>query len=100
LSSFQGLGLKTISAITGPGKWCSGAGGLEELDRVARGVLEQDLLAARPADDVVAEGQARGPQPLDVGRDVLDDEVDAVPSLPAPACGRRASVARPSSPGR
>ena len=29
------------------------------------GILEQDLLAARPANDVVAEGEARGPQPLD-----------------------------------
>jgi hypothetical protein len=34
---------------------------LEELDRVAGGVLEQDLLAARPADDLVAERQPRGP---------------------------------------
>src|SRR5688500_14458220 len=41
-----------------------GAGGLEELDRVAGGVVEQDLLAARAADDVVAEGQPRGTQPL------------------------------------
>ena len=32
-----------------------GAGGLEELDRVAGGIVEQDLPAARAADDVVAE---------------------------------------------
>src|SRR5215203_2086972 len=60
-------------------RW-SGAGGLEELDRVARGVFEQDLPAAGAADDVVAERQAGGPQPLDLGRDVVDDEVDAVPA--------------------
>src|SRR3954447_18528300 len=58
----------------------SGAGGLEELDRVAGGVLEQDLPAARPADDVVAERQAGRPQPIDLGPDVLDDEMDAVPA--------------------
>src|SRR3954463_909190 len=58
----------------------SGAGGLEELDRVAGRVLEQDLPAAWPADDVVAERQGGGPQPVDLGADVLDDEVDAVPA--------------------
>jgi bacterioferritin-associated ferredoxin len=41
---------------------------VKELDRVAGGVLQQDLLAARSADGVVAEPQARGAQPLDVGR--------------------------------
>src|SRR5918995_2574391 len=56
------------------------AGWLEQLDWIAGGVLEQDLLATRPADDVVAERQTGGPQPLDVGRDVLDDEVDPVPA--------------------
>src|SRR5688572_10170455 len=54
-------------------------GGLEDLDRVARGVVHQDLAAAGPADDVVAERQPGGAQPLDLGRDVIDDEVDAVP---------------------
>src|SRR4051794_38711109 len=34
---------------------------LEELDRVAGGILEQDLPAARPADDLVAKRQPRGP---------------------------------------
>src|SRR5215216_3995891 len=55
-----------------------GAGGLEELDRVAGGIVEQDLLAARAADDVVAEAQPRGSQPLDFAGEVLDDQVDAV----------------------
>src|SRR3954469_24886373 len=58
----------------------SRAGGLEELDRVAGGVLEQDLPPAGPGDDVVAECQAGGAQAVDLIRDVLDDEVDAVPA--------------------
>src|SRR5215208_491304 len=56
------------------------AGGLEELDRVAGRILEQNLLAARTGDDVVAERQPGGAEPFDLGRDVLDDEVDAVPA--------------------
>ena len=40
------------------------AGGLEQLDRVAGGIVEQDLLAARARDDVVAKRQPRGAQPL------------------------------------
>src|SRR3954468_4433384 len=35
------------------------AGGLEQFDRVACGVVEQDLLAADTGDDVVAEPDAR-----------------------------------------
>jgi len=58
----------------------SGACGLEQLDDVAGGILEQDLLAAWIGDDVVAERQAGGAEPLDLGRDVLDDEVDLVPA--------------------
>src|SRR4051794_23061461 len=58
----------------------SAASGLEQLDRVAGGVLQEDLLPAGAADDVVAEGEACGAQPLDLGRDVLDDQVDAVPA--------------------
>src|SRR5919109_287512 len=69
------------------------AGGLEELDRVARGVVEQDLPAAGTGDDVVAEGQAGGAQALDLRRAVVDDEVDAVPAsgLRRAAVGHRPS---------
>src|SRR5215211_453781 len=64
---------------------------LEQLDRIASGILEQDLLAARPTDDVVAKRQAGGTQPLDLRRDVFDDEVDAVPAprLRGAAVGHR-----------
>ena len=50
-----------------------GAGRLEELDRVAGGIVEQDLLAAGTAHDVVAEGQPRGAQPVDLAGEVLHD---------------------------
>src|SRR5437763_76209 len=55
-------------------------GGLEQLDRVAGGVLEQDLLPAGTGHDVVAEVHARVAESLDLGSDVIDNEVDAVPS--------------------
>src|ERR687892_1382768 len=58
----------------------SGAGGLEELDHIAGGVLQQDLTAAGTADDVVAEAQAGLAESGDLGGDVADDEVDAVPA--------------------
>src|SRR5215831_6624256 len=58
----------------------SHASGLEQLDEVAGRVLDQDLLAARAGHDVVAERHAGGLQAVDLGRDVVDDEVDAVPA--------------------
>src|SRR3954454_2219281 len=58
----------------------SGTGRLKQLDRIAGGVLEEDLLAAGPVDDLVAERHAGRAQPLDVGGDVVDDEVDAIPA--------------------
>src|SRR6476659_8729078 len=78
----------TVTASIRPSRRCSctstaarsAVGGLEELDDVAGRVLEEDLLAARSHDDVVAERGARGSQPLDLGADVVDDEVDPVPS--------------------
>jgi hypothetical protein len=46
---------------------------LEEFDRVAGRVVEQGLLAAGTADDVVAEDASRA-ESLDFGGDVVDDE--------------------------
>src|SRR5688500_15119534 len=54
--------------------------GLEQLDRVARRVVEQDLAAAGATDDVVANPEAGGPEPVDLGVDIGHDEVDAVPA--------------------
>jgi len=46
--------------------------GLDELDRVAGWVVDQDLLAARAGDDLVPEAKPRCPEAL--GLDVVDDE--------------------------
>jgi hypothetical protein len=70
----------------------SGAGGLEELDRVAGRVVDQDLLTAGAADDFVAKREASGTQPLDLGSDVVDLQVDSIPAAPratAAACRGR-----------
>src|SRR6266536_260323 len=58
----------------------SSPGGLEQFDGVAGGVLQQDLRAARPGDDVVAELQAGGTEPVDLRGQVTDLQVEAVPA--------------------
>jgi hypothetical protein len=58
-----------------------------ELDRVARGVLEQDLAAAPPRDDVVTEAGPALAQRLDLALEVGDLDLDAIP---APGLGRTA----------
>ena len=65
-----------------------GAGRLEQLDDVAGRVFQQNLLAARAGDNIVPEGNARGTQPLHLGRDIAHYEVNAVPS----AGGRHRAV--------
>src|SRR5258708_5551091 len=55
-------------------------GELEELDDVAGGVLEEDLLAARSREEVVAERSTGAPKSRDLGIDVVDDQVDAIPA--------------------
>jgi hypothetical protein len=66
---------------------------LEELDRVARGVVEQDLPAARAADDLVSELDVGGTEPFDLGVDVVHDKVDAVPAarFGFPSVGHRSA---------
>jgi len=54
-------------------------GGLEELDRVARGIVEHDLGAARSPHHVAPEPGPGTTQALDLGGDVVDDELDPVP---------------------
>src|SRR3954451_20474312 len=58
----------------------SAAGGLEELDRIACGVVYEDLLPAGAGDDVVAEAEPRLAEPRDLALDVVDDQVDPVPA--------------------
>src|SRR5215213_4012349 len=67
--------------------WCSGAGRLEELDRVARRVLEQNLAAAPPRDDVVTEASPSLPQRLDLALEVCDLDLE---TIPAPGLGTAA----------
>src|SRR5207245_9122627 len=55
-------------------------GGLEQLDDVAGGILEQDLRSARPGDDLVAGPQAGLAKPVDLSAQVRDHELDAVPA--------------------
>src|SRR6059058_2266166 len=54
--------------------------GLEELDGVAGGIVEHDLLAAGTTDHGAAEHHTGGAKALYFGVDVVDDQVDAVPS--------------------
>ena len=53
-------------------------GRLEQFDRVAGGVGEQDLASAWARDHVAAEGWACVAEPGDLGGQVTGDQVDAV----------------------
>src|SRR2546428_6252338 len=61
----------------------SASGGLKELDRISRRIVEEDLLPAGSGDDLAAESHARRAKAHDLGLDVVDDEVDAVPAARA-----------------
>src|SRR3954454_946097 len=81
-------------------KTCVVARRLEELDRVARGVLDQDLLAADACDDLVPEGRARLAQFLHRRLEILDLELEAVPAAGLGHCAgwhRLTAAARPSA---
>src|SRR5215208_6501007 len=54
--------------------------GLEKFDGVAGRVLEQDLLAASAADDLVAEVRPRVAQILNLAGEAVDLQLDAVPA--------------------
>src|SRR4030088_2648222 len=58
----------------------SAAGRLEQLDQIAGGILEQDLRTAGPGHDLVAEFDSGGAQPCDLGGEIIDDQVNAVPA--------------------
>jgi hypothetical protein len=81
-------------------RWGAGGDGLEEFDNIARGVLEQDLLAARTRDDVVAKRNTGGPKPGNLGIDVVDDKMKAAPSagsrLGPVRLGSRRGAVRPT----
>lgn len=54
-------------------RWWSAGGGLEEFHDVAGGVLKQDLFAAGPFDDVVAEGGPGVAEAGNLGVNLIDD---------------------------
>src|SRR5262245_26109333 len=56
------------------------AGRLEQLDEVAGGVAGEDLGSAGPGHDLVAESNSLRGEAGDFAIEVVDDEVDAVPT--------------------
>src|ERR687898_1237409 len=86
-----------LEVLSGPGSMdrCSGADGLEELDRVAGRVLEQHLAAAPPRDDVITEAGSALAQRLNLALEVRDLDLDAIPApgLRTTAIGHRLSRA-------
>ena len=50
-----------------------------ELDRIAVGIQDLDLLAARTCFKVVAKGRANIAQPVDKSREIIDIQDDPVP---------------------
>ena len=57
----------------------SGLHGLEELDRIPAGVLEQDLLPADPRHDLISKGRAMVSELLHDGGDIRNLELNSVP---------------------
>src|SRR6266545_4812253 len=53
---------------------------LKQLDRVARGVVDQDLGSSGARSDIVAEPQPGRAKALDFRRDVVHNELDPVPA--------------------
>src|SRR5438128_321584 len=58
----------------------SAARRLKQLHEIAGGIPQQDLRSAGAGYDVVAELHAGGAQARDLGRKILDDEMNSVPS--------------------
>src|SRR5256884_6028736 len=67
-------------------------GRLEEFDRVARRILEQDLRAAGARHGIVPKPHAGGAEPCDLRGEISDDEMDAIPAARSrpPAVGHEA----------
>jgi hypothetical protein len=89
----SGRQLTRASSFISAGPVQSAARRLKQLDEIAGGILQQDLRSARAAHDIVAELDAGGAQPRDLGRNIIDDEMNAVPSAGtgASAIGHRSS---------
>src|SRR6266540_318235 len=77
------------------GGWTRSSAWLKELDGIAGWIVEQDLRAPGSFHDVVAEPEPGGPEPVDLGGEVVDYEVD-----PVPAAGSGLAAVGHRSPGR
>src|SRR5262245_8206830 len=69
-----------VSLLRSPARARRLSARLEQLDRIAGGVVDDDLLSSGTLEDVAAEVDLRVPQPLDLGRQVLDVDDDAIPA--------------------
>src|SRR4051794_10422432 len=67
---------------------CLTRSGSEELDRVARGIVDDHLVAADAVDDLTASRHAAPAQAFHFAGEIVDDELK-----PVPAAGLRAPVA-------
>src|SRR5712691_11416021 len=56
------------------------SGGLEQLDRIAGRIVDEDLPSAPPGHDLAAEPAAGALQPRDGGRQVVELELDSIPA--------------------
>ena len=85
-------------------RWCGDsprlASGLEELDRIAVGILELNLSAAGPAFRLIAELHAGLLQRLDGPFDVADAQNDASPTARLLEAANRASAVSRTPPDR
>src|SRR5439155_4317796 len=72
----------------------------EQLDRVARRIVEKDLLSAETRDDIVAKAGSRLTQSLDLTGEILDLESDAVPATWLRSAPIWHGLSRSSSTGR
>src|SRR5918996_1746811 len=84
-----------------PGPRVAGArslvGGLEQFDEVAGRVGEQNLPAARPGHHVAVKVQTSRAEPVDLGIQVVDNQVDTVAagSVRVVRCSTRPGTGRP-----
>src|SRR5262245_28013749 len=69
-----------LRSVTGARGTERGRRGLEQLDRIARRVVEHDLPTSGARHDLVAEGDAGVAETPDLGPDVANDQMNAVPA--------------------
>ena len=68
---------------------------LKQLDEIAGRIHQQDLRSTRTGHDVITEAHTGSAKPRDLGRKIIDNEMNAVPSP-----GRRTLAIRQGPAGR